>query len=35
MIIAMTFTSDKEIDLCMDFIQKRHKQRQIDIDMFY
>ena len=35
MIIAMTFTSDKEVDLCMEFIHKRHKQRQKDIDMFY
>jgi len=35
LIIAMNFTSDKEVDLCMEFIHKRHKQRQKAIDMFY
>jgi FOG: Transposase len=35
LIIAMNFTSDKEVDFCLEFIHKRHKQRQKAIDMFY
>jgi FOG: Transposase len=35
MVIAINFTTDKEVDLCMEHIHKRHKQRQKDIDRYY
>lgn len=35
MVIAITFATQKEVDLCMEHIQKRHRQRQADIDRYY
>ena len=35
MVIAINFATEKEADLCMEHIHKRHKQRQKDIDRHY
>ena len=33
--IAINFATDKDVDLCMEHIHKRHIQRQKDIDRYY
>lgn len=35
LVIALNFATQKEVDLCMEHIRKRHKQRQKDIDKYY
>ena len=35
LVIAINFASQKEVDLCMQHIRYRHKQRQKDIDKYY
>ena len=35
LVIAINFASQKEVDLCMQHIQIRHRQRQTDIDRHY
>jgi SRSO17 transposase len=35
LVIAINFATQKEVDLCMEHIQVRHKQRQADIDRHY
>ena len=35
MVIAINFGTDKEVELCMVHIHKRHIQRQYDIDKYY
>jgi len=35
LIIAITFCSQKEVDLCMEHIRNRHRKRQADIDRYY
>ena len=35
LIIAVYFATQKEVELCLDHINKRHSQRQADIDRYY
>jgi SRSO17 transposase len=35
LVIAITFCSQKEVDLCMEHIRNRHRKRQADIDRYY
>ena len=35
LVIAITFATQKEVDLCMEHIRIRHCQRQADIDRYY
>lgn len=35
LVIAITFATQKEVDLCMEHIRVRHRQRQADIDRYY
>jgi len=35
LVIAITFATQKEVDLCMEHIRIRHRQRQADIDRYY
>jgi SRSO17 transposase len=35
LVIAINFATQKEVDLCMEHIQVRHRQRQADIDRHY
>ncbi len=35
LVIAITFCSQKEVDLCMKHIRNRHRKRQADIDRYY
>jgi len=35
LVIAISFATQKEVDLCMEHIRIRHKQRQADIDRYY
>lgn len=35
LVIAINFATQKEVDLCMEHIRIRHKQRQADIDRYY
>ncbi len=35
LVIATAFATQKEVDLCMEHIHKRHRQRQTDIDRYY
>lgn len=35
LVIAVTFATQKEVDLCMEHIQIRHSKRQADIDRYY
>jgi SRSO17 transposase len=35
LVIAINFATQKEVDLCMEHIQVRHRQRQTDIDRHY
>ena len=35
LVIAIHFASQKEVDMCMEHIQVRHRQRQTDIDRYY
>ena len=35
LIIAVYFATEKEVELCLDHIRKRHRQRQADIDRYY
>lgn len=35
MVIAINFGTNKDVDLCMEHIHKRHRQRQKDIDKYY
>jgi len=35
LVIAINFATQKEVDLCMQHIQVRHRQRQADIDRYY
>lgn len=35
LIIAVHFATQKEVELCLEHISKRHRQRQADIDRYY
>lgn len=35
LIIAVYFATQKEVELCLEHIRKRHSQRQADIDRYY
>jgi SRSO17 transposase len=35
LVIAINFATQKEVDMCMAHIEKRHQQRQADIDRYY
>jgi len=35
LVIAINFATQKEVDICMEHIRIRHKQRQADIDRYY
>lgn len=35
LVIAKAFATQKEVDLCMEHIRIRHRQRQADIDRYY
>jgi SRSO17 transposase len=35
LVIAKAFATQKEVDLCLDHIRIRHRQRQADIDRYY
>lgn len=35
LVIAINFATQKEVDLCMEHIRNRHRQRQKDIDKHY
>ena len=35
LVIAITFATQKEVDLCMEHIRIRHGKRQADIDRYY
>jgi SRSO17 transposase len=35
LVIAKAFASQKEVDLCLEHIKIRHRQRQADIDRYY
>lgn len=35
LVIAKAFATQKEVDLCLEHIQIRHRQRQTDIDRYY
>ena len=35
LVIAITFATQKEVDLCMEHIRNRHRKRQADIDRYY
>jgi len=35
LVIAINFATQKEVDLCMEHIRIRHRQRQVDIDRYY
>lgn len=35
LVIALAFATQKEVDLCLEHIRIRHRQRQADIDRYY
>ena len=35
LVIAKAFATQKEVDLCLEHIRIRHRQRQADIDRYY
>jgi len=35
LVIAKAFATKKEVDLCLEHIRIRHRQRQADIDRYY
>ena len=35
LVIATAFATQKEVDLCLEHIRIRHRQRQADIDRYY
>jgi hypothetical protein len=35
LVIAVTFATQKEVDLCLEYIRIRHQKRQADIDRYY
>jgi hypothetical protein len=35
LVIAINFASQKEVDLCMEQMKIRHRQRQANIDRYY
>jgi hypothetical protein len=35
LVIAINFATQKEVDLYMEHIRIRHRQRQLDIDRYY